>query len=160
MTEILIVAGIALVVTLVGSIWGPGIYRAPSPRNILFKKSGHLLTREELDLYRVLQEIAMPHDWFVFPKVRLEEVVDFAPHIKPSKAVRARLKLSAADFLICDSRGMQPIVVIASGQFNSQQNILVRDMLAQAGVPFLQVPASDAYDQDDIASRINIVTGE
>lgn len=118
------------------------------------------LTKDEIKLFRCLQEIA-GDDYFVAPQVHLGALLRIRNGVRGRNYLKHRNALNRrVDFVWCD-RHLNTIGVIElddrSHEVADQQR---RDdelagILGSANLPMLRIPAAAAYEQSKIASLLN-----
>lgn len=88
--------------------------------NLPYRKKGALLSRADLALFILLNDVINHNNYVVLPKVRLEDIIHSAPNVQNAEEYLLRLKDKSADFLICNLPDLEPKLVIVSE--NPQDN--------------------------------------
>lgn len=126
-----------------------------------YEKRGALMSPGELKFFRAL-EAAVGDNFRVFSKVRLADIV------QPVKTGDKRAWYSAfgvikskhADFVVCDPATTDFRLVVELDDKSHERNDRaerdqkVDDILAQANIPVLHIPAKAAYSVEDIQRKI------
>jgi very-short-patch-repair endonuclease len=147
---------LALIAAIVIRIFSP----APSLDG-LYEPVPALLTEAERSFFGVLLQ-AVPHDYVLFAKVRLADI------IRPSKSLFGRLRYGAInriwakhiDFVFCDRRTLRIVGVLElddrSHQLLSRQqrDRFVDNALTSAGIPILRIPARKFYSVPEIQEHV------
>lgn len=125
-----------------------------------YQKKNYLLTLAERPFFDVLQRIAQRHNAYVFIKVRLEDLVFVAKGTMERWGYRNKIKSRHVDFVICDHKDVRPLIAIElNDSSHLQKRRMVRDhfyeqLFGTIGLPFLQVPAHSAYDEQELENQI------
>lgn len=127
---------------------------------IFYRRNSNFLSRAEKAFFHVLQPLAAEHQCIVFAKVRLEDIVWVAPHVRNRFAMRNRIKSRHIDFVLCRVKDVQPILAIelddsSHESFKANMSDVVKnEILQQAGMPLLRVRAASQYDAAQLSRLI------
>lgn len=127
---------------------------------IFYRKKDYFLSRAEKDFFHVLQPLAAEHQCLVFAKVRLEDIVWVAPHVRSRFAMRNRIKSRHIDFVLCRMKDVQPLLAIELDDSSHESfranasDVMKNEILKQAGMPLLRVRASSQYDPAQLSKMI------
>jgi hypothetical protein len=101
----------------------------------------------------------------VCPKVNLNDLF-FVSRPDQNLGVRNRISSKHVDFLLCESRSMQPRVGIElddsshAREDRQARDAFVEDVFATAGLALLRFPVQQAYTVSEIASRLQPYLGD
>ena len=117
-----------------------------------------LMTAAENSFFQTLK-LAVPDGNCVMAKVRLADILRVTTREKRQSHFN-RISAKHVDFLVCAEADMRPVVAIElhdkSHQRESRQkrDDFVRKAISQAGLPLIEIPASQAYSVEDIRSAL------
>lgn len=134
------------------------IGKAPPPRPVdgryPFRKVEAVLAESEMQIFRTIQH-EVGESRLVLAKVRLADALTI-----PKGVDRRDFLLNLAggkriDFLVCDAQSLAPLVSIQMLARNEDDNNeLVSEIHASAGMPFLQLPNKKAFEPGELAELI------
>ena len=132
--------------------------RGPGHR---FESKKALMSPGELKFFRALDAAVGGH-YRVFSKVRLADIVQ--PVKKSNRSVWYSafgvIKSKHVDFVVCDpaTMGFQLVVELDDKSHDrsdrAERDQKVDDILAQANIPVLHVPAKAAYSTEELRGRL------
>ncbi len=109
----------------------------------------------EVALYRALWEM-VGERYVVFAKVALNDIFTI---VRPNENVHYFNKLfrKHVDFLLCDARTLQPQIGVelvrpAPLGGSRSADLFMEDLFLTAGLPLVQVPSSDRYDEAELVA--------
>jgi hypothetical protein len=129
-----------------------------------YTRRRYLLTRAERDFFDVLRAAA-PEGWYVFPQVRLANLVLLKKGTRNWKPHFSRVAQKCVDFVLCDAAEVSPRLVVelddASHDRSDRQarDAFVDAALHSAGLPVLHVRWRPRYDRDEVARQIGAAVG-
>ncbi|HZK44295.1 MAG TPA: DUF2726 domain-containing protein [Syntrophomonadaceae bacterium] len=127
--------------------------------NLPYKRRNTLLSRQELALFHLLNNIIHHQDYTIFPKVRLEDIIVSEPNINNAEEYLHRLKERSADFLICSLPDLKPeLIVISEGTSDTKMKQLSdkfnKRASEEAGYPVIVVNTSSLPHESELTSRL------
>ncbi len=131
----------------------------PAPK-LPYQKRASLLTRSELDFYRVLQE-AVHGDWAIQSMVRMADLIRVEPETPKFQSWQNRIHAKHIDFLLCDHGSMEVKLAVELDDKSHQRpdrvdrDQFVDQALADAGLPLLRVNVQEAYDREELRKSID-----
>lgn len=123
-----------------------------------------LLTQAERDFFAVLR-VAAPEGWYVFPQVRLANLVALKKGTRNWKPHFSRVAQKCVDFVLCDDVQIGPrLVVELDDSSHDRPDRQARDQfvdaaLRAAGLPILHVRWQRHYDRDELSRQIAAAAG-
>ncbi len=131
-------------------------------QDVLYIKKDSVLTESERDFFIVLKKI-IGDDFLILSQVSLLEILAIPKGLNRNQHYSAKNKIQAKhiDFLLCEKESTRPLLVIElDGSSHEKPNRIQRDdflkdALASAGLPFLQVQRSSRYDEMELSNRIH-----
>jgi len=126
-----------------------------------YRRVDALLTPSERALYRVLRPIAESAGADVFPKVRLDDVVQVRKGASDYQAHRSWIRACGVDFVLCDHEKLVPLLAlqmegIARDRDSREANErFLPQALEAVGIGFLKIPARASYDVEEIGALIH-----
>lgn len=131
-------------------------------QDISYIKKNSVLTESERDFFIVLNKI-IGNDFLILSQVSLMEILAIPNGLDKSQHYSAKNRIQAKhiDFLLCEKESTRPLLVIElNGSSHEEPNRILRDdflknALASAGLPFLQVPRASRYDEMELSNRIH-----
>ena len=129
--------------------------------DLQYEKRSHLMTPAERSFFGVLEQ-ALEHNWYIFSKVRLEDIITVKKGIEKKKAfgLRNRIKSKHIDFILCDRKTLETVMCIElDDKSHKRKDRVERDKfvdsaLSVAEVPIVRFPAQSAYTIDFVKSKI------
>ena len=124
-----------------------------------YRRVGSLLTPAELLFFRTLERVVGP-GYYLFPKVRLGDLVVVPEGTDNSRGWFARVGQKHVDFLLCDRHSLAPVLVIELDDSShltarrQERDRFVDASLAAAGLPIVRVVARKEYNPLDVAGAI------
>lgn len=124
----------------------------------------YLLTQAEREFFEVLRAAA-PEGWYVFPQVRLANLLMLRKGTRNWKPHFSRVAQKCVDFVFCDGAEIGPRLVVelddASHDRSDRQrrDAFVDAALRSAGLPVLHVRWRRNYDRAELASQIRHAAG-
>ena len=113
------------------------------------------LSTPEVALYKALWEM-VGERYVVFAKVALNDIFYI---VRPNENVHYFNKLfrKHVDFLLCDSKSLQPQIGVelvrpAAVGGTRSTDVFMEDLFLTAGLPLVQVPSSDRYDEAQLVT--------
>ncbi|NTW03196.1 MAG: DUF2726 domain-containing protein, partial [Oscillochloris sp.] len=129
-----------------------------------YTRQPDLLTRAERDFFAVLRAAAPP-GWYVFPQVRLANLVTLRKDTRNWKPHFSKIAAKCVDFVLCDERAISPqLVVELDDSSHNRADRQARDAfvdaaLRSAGLPILHVRWQPRYDAEELATAIYRAAG-
>jgi hypothetical protein len=117
-----------------------------------FRRTEVLLNDTELLVYKLLQH-EVGESAFVFPKVRLSDIVDLPKRVERRDFLMNLVKSKGIDFVVCTSEKAAPVIAIQVGN-KDDDNELITDVTGAAGLPFLQLPNKRAFEPGELTELI------
>jgi hypothetical protein len=133
-----------------------GIASQDGPR---YQKNRSLLTRAEHSLHQALLR-ANDNEYLIYPKVRMGDFVYLANEPEDRKFHVNQVLCKHVDFLFCDPRTLEPLLVIELDDRSHRQYVQIeRDefkdkTFAAIGLPWLRIVAQSEYDSATLRSQI------
>jgi len=151
---------------------GPAATTAASGRTSFSESSAelpytqrqYLLTDAERAFFTVLRAAA-PEGWYVFPQVRLANLVALKPGLRNWKPHFSRVAQKCVDFVLCDADDIGPRLVVELDDASHAQpdrqarDAFVNAALQAAGLPILHVPWQRQYDATVLTRQIRAAVG-
>ena len=113
------------------------------------------LSTPEVALYKALWEM-VGERYVVLAKVALNDIFYI---VRPNENVHYFNKLfrKHVDFLLCDTKALQPqigVELVRPGPVGGPRStdIFMEDLFLTAGLPLVQVPSNDRYDEAELVS--------
>src|SRR5687768_1631824 len=142
---VLLAAVVVVVVVAVLSSIFTGRPRMPYERREAF------LTPAEHAFFRVLED-AVGGNWYIFPKVRIGDLLDVTEGVEDSRIWFARIGQKHVDFVLAGRAEVRPVLVVELDDSSHQRkdrierDAFVDEALATAGLPILRVVCAREYD--------------
>lgn len=119
------------------------------------------MTPAERSFFGVLEQ-ALEQNWYIFSKVRLEDIIQVKKGIEKKKAfgLRNRIKSRHIDFILCDRQTLETVMCIEldDASHNRKDRIerdrFIDSALAAAGVPIVRIPAKASYSVEFIKGQL------
>lgn len=117
-----------------------------------YRRRKYLLSRAEFSFFRVLQSVAAENGWVVCAKVNLNDLLYVEKGTEKRSAWLNKINRKHADFVLCDSETMQPVMVVelddkSHGSAKAQKRDADKDRaLGAAGLPVVRVSAAKGYE--------------
>lgn len=112
-----------------------------------------MFNAQELGLYKVLKQIYAQRA-FIFPKVRLSEVLQHPGYDQNIRNHWARVQRRSIDFLICDTE-LTPMLAIKLGATRKGPvDDVLEDALTAADLPLLRLRPAEEYQVEEVMNRI------
>jgi hypothetical protein len=130
-----------------------------SAEELPYIRQRYLLTQAEREFFAVLRHAAPP-GWYVFPQVRLANLVQLKKGTRNWKPHFSRVAQKCVDFVLCDGVDIEPRLVVelddASHNRPDRQNrdAFVDAALRAAGLPILHVRWQRQYDALALTAQI------
>jgi Protein of unknown function (DUF2726) len=133
------------------------------PREKLpYQKKEYLLTITENKFYKVLKRVAEENNCRINTKVRLEDLLEVSRNMDYGTryGFRNRIKSRHIDFVLCDQRGIQPLLAIELDDYShnrwdrKRRDEFVDQALRDAGLPILHIPVQNFYYPNEIRELI------
>jgi hypothetical protein len=155
-----------MVVVLVAALKRGGLFPAgfASVESLPYRKKDYLLSRAERSFYEVLRT-TVQGEWVIFAKVRLLDLVWLPRGTSNAQSHRNRVQSKHVDFVFCDPRALNPVLVIelddASHERLDRQrrDAFVDAVLEGAGLPVLRVAAKRGYVTSELGRQIREAIG-
>jgi hypothetical protein len=128
---------------------------APPP----YEQRDDFLTPTELDFFKALEQ-AVGGRWYIFPKVRIGDLLSVADGTQNALGWFARVSQKHVDFILADRKSVKPILVIELDDSSHQRpDRIERDEFVDsafnaAGLGMLRIPAAMEYDANEVARRL------
>lgn len=109
-----------------------------------YKKRDFFFTVAEKSFFEVLQPIIKEHNYVIFPKARLANIIIVEKGTINQTSYWNKIKSKHIDFLICDGKYFNPKLAIElDDSSHNQQKRITRDIFVDhafksAGLPFLR----------------------
>lgn len=129
-----------------------------------YTRRRYLLTQAERDFFAVLRAAA-PEGWYVFPQVRLANLVMLKKGTRNWKPHISRVAQKCVDFVLCDGADIGPRLVIELDDSShdrpdrQDRDRFVDAALGAAGLPILHVRWQRQYDATILAGQIRAAVG-
>lgn len=157
---LLLVLLVVFAVVFVRQFRGSGRPSAPTATGTLpFRKKDYLLSMAERSFFEALSN-AVGHQYFVFPKVRLADLVYLPRDTENRQAHFNRVVSKHVDFVLCDPVQLKPLMVVElddalhESEDRQERDAFVDAALDAAGLAMLHVPAQRAYPQKELAELV------
>jgi hypothetical protein len=155
-----------------GPLWNQGpasdddlVEDEPAPAvDLPYTRRRYLLTQAEREFFAVLQAAA-PDGWYVFPQVRLANLVMLRKGTRNWKPHFSRMAQKCVDFVLCDEAEIGPRLVVELDDSSHDRperqarDAFVDAALAAAGLPILHVRWQRRYDAALLATQIRAAVG-
>lgn len=116
----------------------------------IFFKADYLLTYYELDFFKLLLPIANKHNFYIFSKVRLADIVKVRVHKNYySYSWFNKIKAKHIDFVLCDTIRYKPLILIElndSSHYN--KDVIERDRFVKKLMEDLKIPLLQIWHKD------------
>ncbi|MBX3062926.1 MAG: DUF2726 domain-containing protein [Anaerolineae bacterium] len=118
----------------------------------------NFLSKAELYFYHVLVK-AVGDDKVICPKVLLRDVL-YVSDKKNNMDAFYRISQKHLDFIVCDSRSMDPLLAIELDDASHQQigrnssDEIKNNALESAGLPLLRIKAARGYDVTELRAKL------
>ena len=145
---------LAVLLKLVGIDLG----RVPTDKTLPFHLRDNFLSPAELSFYHVLLQ-SIRGEYTVCSKVNLSDVF-FVSRPNENQGYRNKIDRKHVDFLLCDSKTMQPLLGIElddashAKKKRQERDQFVDQVFAAAGLPILHVPATRGYNVSELSEII------
>lgn len=140
-----------------GKFSGDGASREPLP----YRQKDNFLSPAEISFFQVLRRVAGDPN-HVCAKVRISDLLYVVDRRNNTRHAN-RIDRKHVDFVICDSRTMQPQLVVELDDSShkrkdrADRDELVDAAFAAAGLPILHVPAQRSYSPEHLSQQIRSV---
>lgn len=124
-----------------------------------YRKSKSLLTKPELNLYSALV-MANNSQYTLFAKVRMGDFVFLANEPQDRKFHANQVLCKHVDFLLCDNRSLEPLLVIelddsSHRQYDSaERDEFKNNTFHSIGLPMLRINIQQEYSAESLRIRI------
>ena len=151
---ILLLAALALVIILAALI---ALFRTASRPP--YQRNPDFLTPAETIFFRALEQ-AVNDDLYIFPKIRLADLLAVSDGSENPSAHFARISQKHIDFTLVDRQSLIPLLAIELDDSSHDRpdrqarDAFVDAALQSAGLPILHVPTQQAYDPPNLARSI------
>jgi len=114
-----------------------------------YLKTEYLFTRYESNFFKLLLPIATKYNLYVFPKIRLADIVHVNQSNKQFYTWFNKIKAKHIDFVLCDYTYCKPVILIElNDNSHYRQDRIIRDnfinkLMTDLKIPFLQVWQND-----------------
>lgn len=140
-----------------------GIKPQPAPRSkeLPYRQRDDFLSPAEISFYHVVQS-TVGEEFTVCPKVNLADIF-FVSRPNENSAARARIDRKHVDFLVCDSKTMQPRLGIElddashNRQKRQDRDAFVDEVFKVAGLPLLRFPVRSAYTVSEVDAQLSAI---
>ena len=157
---LVVLAIIAFAIKTAGALQNNSSAPAGDP-DLQYEKRSHLMTPAERSFFGVLEQ-ALEQNWYIFSKVRLEDIIQVKKGVEKKKAfgLRNRIKSRHIDFILCDRDTLETVMCIElDDSSHKRKDRIERDKfidsaLLVAGVPIVRIPAKSTYTIDFVKSQI------
>lgn len=127
--------------------------------NMPYKIKDQMLSNREVLLYQLLYELLAQHNYNVYPKVRLADILLTPATADNRSQYLSRIQERNVDFLVCEVPQLKPVLIIlAEGQTGSKKKVLSdnfsKKAAAAAGLPCLTVNLNDLPQPDSLAENL------
>lgn len=137
------------------------LFGAPSSgaESLPYRLADQFLTKAEVSFYHVLR-IAAGADMAICPKVRVADVVSVTASGGEWQSAFNKISPKHVDFLLCDSRTMEPVLAIELDDSSHKaadrvrRDEFVSEVYEAAGLPVLHMSVRRAYNPQEIAAAI------
>ncbi len=125
-----------------------------------YRKKDYLLSIAERNFFTVLLSVATKNNYFLFTKVRLEDIVSVEYGVEKYSSKRNHIKSRHVDFLFCNKPYIKPLLAIElddsshSRPDRIERDHMVNDILRDANFPILHERAHQTYDPIELENRI------
>lgn len=153
---------VALVVVLVLAIAAARLAPRNSGGEYAYTAADTLLTHGELAFHKVLKTVTPPRVC-INSKVRLADIIQVPQATSRPRWAAAFNKIVSkhVDFVLCDSDSLKILCVIElhdkshNTQKRAVRDTFVRQAMASASVPYIEVKASAAYNASELRDRLD-----
>ena len=114
-----------------------------------YLKTKYLFTHYEFNFFKLLLPIATKYNLYVFPKIRLADIVHVNQSNKQFYTWFNKIKAKHIDFVLCDYTYCKPVILIElNDSSHYRQDRITRDnfinkLMTDLKIPFLQVWQND-----------------
>lgn len=128
-----------------------------------FRRKDYLLSVAERNFFGVLEQVATEMGFYLFVKVRLEDLLWLPSGTESRFAFRNRVKSRHVDFVLCEKKDIRPLLVLELDDSSHQrQDRMERDemvdkILHDAGLPVLHVRTKSFYEASSVQEEIRTV---
>jgi hypothetical protein len=128
-------------------------------RRMPYERRAEFLTPAEHVFFRVLEQ-AVAGNWYIFPKVRIGDLLAVTEGAEDSRTWFARIGQKHVDFVLAGREEVRPLLVIELDDSSHQRkdrierDAFVDEALATAGLPILRVVCAQQYDAGRIGRSI------
>lgn len=154
----LLLGAIALVLLVAALFY---LFRATAPP---YQQREEFLSPAELDFFRALEK-AVDGQYYIFPKVRLGDLLCVTEGTENARAWFARIGQKHVDFVLADRESVRPVLIIELDDSSHQRpdrrerDQFVDGALASAGLAILHVPVQQSYSVEELGASINRMAG-
>ena len=157
---LVVAAIIAFALKTAGALQNNSSASANDP-DLQYERRAHLMTPAERSFFGVLEQ-ALEQNWYIFSKVRLEDIIQVKKGIDKKKAfgLRNRIKSRHIDFILCDRKTLETVMCIElDDASHKRKDRIERDKfidsaLSVADVPIVRIPAKASYSVEFIKSQL------
>lgn len=118
---------------------------------------GTLLSKEEMQLYQILDGVLKNSNYLTFPKVRLANLLQPNPSIPNRAEYERRLRERVADLLLVEKNSLNPQLLIlcpSSQNKKSEPDQLTLRSIETARLPYLIINATDLPSAGGLAQKL------
>lgn len=125
-----------------------------------YKKANSLLTNAEKVFFRVLLDIDLGNDIYIFSKVRVADIIFLPGDIKDRNKYLSKILSKHIDFLICSRDTFAPLLAIELDDKshnlpqNHKRDIEKNKILSSAKIPMMRVQNRRDYDSNQLKKEI------
>ncbi|HEX8340894.1 MAG TPA: DUF2726 domain-containing protein, partial [Tepidisphaeraceae bacterium] len=138
------------------SLLGIGSKRGNRPAaDATYAAKHYLFSRAEASFYGVLRA-AVGSEYLIFAKIRLADLIYVPGKQANRQSAFNRIQAKHVDFILCHADGVRPCLAIElndashDAPHRAARDEFVARVLAQSGLPLLQIKAARTYHVNDI----------
>ena len=128
------------------------------PKIKYYCKKEKLLSAAELSFYKVLNLLIQNQNFIIFPKVRMEDIVNINNKLdwKTKSSKRNSIKSRHIDFILCNPTYSSILCAIelddkSHNKKKNQENDKIKEtILTEANIIFYRIPAKSKYSLEEI----------
>ncbi|MCA9006654.1 MAG: DUF2726 domain-containing protein [Planctomycetaceae bacterium] len=139
---------------------GIDLGRASVGKTLPYRLTDKFLSPAELSFYHVLMQ-TVREEYTVSCKVNLSDIF-YVSRPNENLAYRNKIDRKHVDFLLCDTKNMQPLLGIElddsshAKKKRQDRDQFVDQVFAVAGLPILHIPAARGYNVSELAELIRV----
>ncbi len=122
----------------------------------------NLLTKTEYSFYMKSRLALQEKNFYLYPKVRLEDFIEVTGEGKEKLSLRGRIKSRHVDFLVCDDKLHIKAAIELDDRSHSSEKAQIadqfkNDLFKSLNLPLIRIQVKQDYT-DDINNFLNLLT--